>query len=492
MADQLTAAQFAASIKAKYPDYANVPDDELTTKILAKYPEYRERVNVQPATDERSAGQRFAEGAASQLNPVAAVKGVAQAVTHPIDTLGAIVQSHIDQAKKAKQAYDEGRYTEAAGHLGAAALPVVGPAAAGIGERIAATGDVATGVGEGAGLIASMAVPKAVPAVVRAGGRAAGAVGEAVQAAVEHPITQAVAQRAVKHGSTVAGAVAGSAVGGPAGAFLGGAAGRELGATIAERMAARAKQGGKAPVAASSAEVVADLASGRPMDASAYIEKLNTLTPDERAAVIQARQTAVRAGTKAETPAELTKRTNAEHRAQFSGQGAAPAAPGDLMEQFQATQGPKQEILQPNAEGGVTRMRMNAEGSHVAVPEAPEPTPAPVGQQPPTAEIAPPAQPGPAEPPTSFNPSKAFTEARKAFADAGETVKPGEMSWVTEYIRRGLSPKQAVQKVIQTRQGVAATADPAAQLAARLGTPSPEAVAEAVRVRNTTGRWAAR
>ena len=37
--------EFAASIKAKYPQYAEIPDDELVTRILDKHPVYRDRVS---------------------------------------------------------------------------------------------------------------------------------------------------------------------------------------------------------------------------------------------------------------------------------------------------------------------------------------------------------------------------------------------------------------------------------------------------------------
>ena len=40
--------EFAASIKAKYPQYAEIPDDELVTRILDKHPVYRDRIS-QPA-----------------------------------------------------------------------------------------------------------------------------------------------------------------------------------------------------------------------------------------------------------------------------------------------------------------------------------------------------------------------------------------------------------------------------------------------------------
>ena len=35
--------EFAASIKAKYPQYAEIPDDELVTRILDKHPVYRDK-----------------------------------------------------------------------------------------------------------------------------------------------------------------------------------------------------------------------------------------------------------------------------------------------------------------------------------------------------------------------------------------------------------------------------------------------------------------
>lgn len=45
---KLKVADFAAKIKAKYPEYKGVPDDVLTQKIIAKYPEYNEQVDLEP------------------------------------------------------------------------------------------------------------------------------------------------------------------------------------------------------------------------------------------------------------------------------------------------------------------------------------------------------------------------------------------------------------------------------------------------------------
>ena len=42
--DKETIEQFAARIKTKYPDYKDVPDTDLVNRIIAKHPEYKERV----------------------------------------------------------------------------------------------------------------------------------------------------------------------------------------------------------------------------------------------------------------------------------------------------------------------------------------------------------------------------------------------------------------------------------------------------------------
>ena len=43
---QLTLTEFAQTIKAKYPEYASVPDADLVAKVFEKFPEYRERVQT--------------------------------------------------------------------------------------------------------------------------------------------------------------------------------------------------------------------------------------------------------------------------------------------------------------------------------------------------------------------------------------------------------------------------------------------------------------
>jgi len=107
------------------------------------------------------AAGRFVSNAASALNPVAMAQGLYGAVRHPIDTAQAVIGQQADQFGKAKQAFSEGRYSEAAGHGVASALPLIGPAAAGAGEQIG-SGDVAGGLGAASGLLATSAIPAGV------------------------------------------------------------------------------------------------------------------------------------------------------------------------------------------------------------------------------------------------------------------------------------------------------------------------------------------
>lgn len=119
---------------------------------------------AQPA--QADAVSRFLSNAGEVLNPVTAITGLASAVRHPIRTGQGIVQAHVAQAGKARQAFTEGRMSEAVGHAGATLLPILGPAAADIGEQIG-TGDVAGGLGRGVATVAGTAL--AGPAVRGAG-----------------------------------------------------------------------------------------------------------------------------------------------------------------------------------------------------------------------------------------------------------------------------------------------------------------------------------
>lgn len=165
----------AQMVRAKYPGaYTQLSDQQLESAVRAKYPGTYDAIPSTPAPDaatgpqgsalERGATQFYEKSPLSLV--VNAAEGVANAVRHPIQELGGlkplartavgIVQSHVNEGKKAIDLAKDGRYVEAVGHAGAAALPVLGPLAADVGEHFA-QGDVAGGVGGALGLLAPFA-----------------------------------------------------------------------------------------------------------------------------------------------------------------------------------------------------------------------------------------------------------------------------------------------------------------------------------------------
>lgn len=120
-----------------------------------------------PAAPEGSALGRFASNAGEMLNPVAAAKGVWDAVRHPVDTGRAIIGASGAQIEKAAAAARGGDYATATGHV-FGAIPLIGPAAAAAGEQIA-EGDIAGGLGKGVGLL----VPVGASAALRTAGASA-------------------------------------------------------------------------------------------------------------------------------------------------------------------------------------------------------------------------------------------------------------------------------------------------------------------------------
>lgn len=111
--------------------------------------------------------RRFVGGAAGVLNPVNLIEGGLDLIASPIDTTKQVWGAMGDQATKAREAFSEGRYSKSLGHGLASAVPVLGPAAAAAGERIAG-GDIAGGLGEAAalGVVSS-------PSLIRGTARAA-------------------------------------------------------------------------------------------------------------------------------------------------------------------------------------------------------------------------------------------------------------------------------------------------------------------------------
>lgn len=115
---------------------------------------------------EGSAAGRFLSGAGEMLNPISMLTGAYQAIRHPYETGASVLGSQMDQLHQAAELARGGRYVEAAGHGAAGLLPMLGPAAAGVGEQLA-HGDVAGGLGAAAGLMAPAAAPGAVGKLAR-------------------------------------------------------------------------------------------------------------------------------------------------------------------------------------------------------------------------------------------------------------------------------------------------------------------------------------
>lgn len=105
--------------------------------------------------------KRFLSGAGEMLNPVTIATGLYQMARHPLDTYESMVQQSADQFGQAREAYDRGGLSEAAGHTAAGLIPMVGPIAAEIGEQ-AATGDYAGAAGKTVGLLAGPKIAKEV------------------------------------------------------------------------------------------------------------------------------------------------------------------------------------------------------------------------------------------------------------------------------------------------------------------------------------------
>jgi hypothetical protein len=123
------------------------------------------------AQPQGSALSRFASNAWEQVNPIEAVKGLAQAVRHPIDTAKAIGGAQMDLIEQGGEAIGMGDKEMAIRKLAYGAIPLLGPA---IDKSVGQIqeGDVAGGLGGITGIAANIAGPKALGKVTK-GPRAA-------------------------------------------------------------------------------------------------------------------------------------------------------------------------------------------------------------------------------------------------------------------------------------------------------------------------------
>src|SRR6188768_1224113 len=166
MADY-TVAELLAAYRQDHPELTKVDDNSLIRAIGQDSPDlikgavgYKAEPTAEP---QRGAVERFASGFGNAVT--GAVSGVYHAATDPMTedekvsgfsllpgltaAKRMLIDPQIDRLKKAKELYGNGRYVEAAGNALAGVTPVVGPAAAAVGEQ-AGTGDIAGAAGTGA------------------------------------------------------------------------------------------------------------------------------------------------------------------------------------------------------------------------------------------------------------------------------------------------------------------------------------------------------
>lgn len=207
-----------------------------------------------------------------------------------MDDVKGLTKAQIDQFKKGYQAYREGRYSEAAGHTVAGALPLVGPAAANAGEQIG-SGDVSGGLGSAAALLAPVAVgelaPRAIPSSVKVGGKFApktAQLAEAVKFGSDHGIPL---DAATATGSELVKSIqkkVSDSMGGAGTAERFKAAQAERLATVGEQLAAKANPGGGTVTAEQAGAAAQSGVRGSVhewnAEASKAYEKLRTIEAD--------------------------------------------------------------------------------------------------------------------------------------------------------------------------------------------------------------------
>jgi len=92
--DKLTRKQFAAKVKEKYPQYAQVPDDQLVDAVVAKYPSYGNNIMDLKGTPpgEISTGPHGMDAVRAGLyQTISPVNRIRDFITKNLDTAGGVV-----------------------------------------------------------------------------------------------------------------------------------------------------------------------------------------------------------------------------------------------------------------------------------------------------------------------------------------------------------------------------------------------------------------
>lgn len=94
-----------------------------------------------------------------QINPVSAVKGLAQATSHPIDTASSLLQGQGELEKKAEESFKKGDYVEGMRHALNYLIPIIGQQTDAAGD-LAQKGEFAKSAGMTTGIAANIAAPE--------------------------------------------------------------------------------------------------------------------------------------------------------------------------------------------------------------------------------------------------------------------------------------------------------------------------------------------
>lgn len=125
----LTESEFAQKIKAKYPEYAKVPDAILVQKVVQKYPAYKDQVQTsfvgklteatKDVSPEITSKGAVVAQAAQDLNEQAPVKAeIKEELVQRTNPLGAIGQDLIKTAGQGLKDVGQGLYTQAKEAIG--------------------------------------------------------------------------------------------------------------------------------------------------------------------------------------------------------------------------------------------------------------------------------------------------------------------------------------------------------------------------------------
>lgn len=259
-----------------------------------------------PQTSWLDSAKNFAANFAHTVDPRPALKLLYDgAQASPLNAAGdygaalgadlkGLAGAQLEQFRKAKQAYHEGRISEAVGHTMAGALPLVGPAAANAGEQIG-SGDISGGLGSATGLLAPMAAAKVLPKAVP---KTSGVVGPVVRSGLNAEEAAAVkflqdrgihVDAGTATGNKFVKNIQGAADSTPLGAVVESrarTANTQGLATLGEQLAAKANPGGGAVTA----EQAGDAAQGAMRnvvhdwntEATKAYEKLRTIEADPK------------------------------------------------------------------------------------------------------------------------------------------------------------------------------------------------------------------